>query len=215
MRIAWYRCRPRGQIEHSDTRRSARGQAAIEGSGASGRHVLRRVDRLVTEAALVGREDVAASPRERGRLAPAARADRAIAPEGRVVANGCGHEAHFREAHGTGEGQAGVTQRFAGALLEQSADGHAEFRGETLGRSAVRRQVGRSTGGAFGGALHRRRCGRRSLISASTARASVAATAMRLWTSRRHDIEPIEPTADHAAAKVGSAILGSAGTRAQ
>ena len=167
MRIAWYRCRPRGQIEHSDTRRSAKGQAAIEGSGASSRQalptptmetvgvhdldVLRRVDRLVTEAALVGAEDVAASPRERGRLAPATRADRAIAPEGRVVANGGGHEAHFREAHGTGEGQAGVTQRFAGALLEQSADDHAEFRGETLGRSAVRRQVGRSTGARLEG----------------------------------------------------------------
>jgi len=35
--------------------------------------VLRRVDRLIAEAALVGGEDVAASPRERGRLAPAAR----------------------------------------------------------------------------------------------------------------------------------------------
>src|SRR6266852_4988779 len=119
MRIAWYRCRPRGQIEHSDTRRSARGKATIDrrkrGSGLGralqrpesdalplpGRQalptpametvrvhdvdVLRRVDRLVAEAALVGGEDVAASPRERGRLAPAARADRAVAPEGRVV----------------------------------------------------------------------------------------------------------------------------------
>src|SRR6266850_5770472 len=175
--------------------------------------VLRRVDRLVAEAALVRDEDVAASPRERGRLAPAARADRGVAPEGRVVADGCGHETHFREAHGTGEGQAGVTQRFAGTLLEQSADGDGEFRGETLGGppSGVKLVEVR----AFGGAPHRRRCGRRSLISASTASASVAATAMRLWTARRHDIEPIEPTADHTAAKVGSAILGSAGTRAQ
>lgn len=167
MRIAWYRCRPRGQIEHSDTRRSARGRTAIEGGGASGRQalpaptvetvgvhdldVLRRVDRLIAEAALVGGEDVAATPRKRGRLAPAARADRAVAPEGRVVADSCGHETHFREADGTGEGQAGVTQGFAGALLEQSADGHGELRGETLGRSAVRRQVGRSTRCASGG----------------------------------------------------------------
>ena len=52
----------------------------------------------------------------------------------------------------------------------------------------------------------------RSLISASIASANVAAAAMRLRTSWRHDIEP---TADHTAAKVGSAILGSAGTRAQ
>jgi len=75
--------------------------------------VLRRVDRLVAEAALVGGEDVAASHASvvvwRRQLAQTA-----LSREGRVVADGCGHEAHFREAHGTGEGQAGVTQRFAG-----------------------------------------------------------------------------------------------------
>ena len=193
MRIEWYRCRPRGQIEHSDTRRSARGKTAIDrrkrGSGLGralqrpesdvlslpgrqalptptmetvGVHdvdVLRRVDRLVAEAALVGGEDVAASPRERGRLAPATRADRAVAPEGRVVGDGRGHETHFREAHGTGKGQAGVTQGFAGALLEQSADGHREFRGETVGRSAVRRQPGRSTNARVEGRLTERGAG--------------------------------------------------------
>lgn len=60
---------------------------------------------------------------ERQRLTPAARAGSRHPCERRDPADGGRHIAHLTEADGAGEGEAGVAQRLAWALLEQLTDG--------------------------------------------------------------------------------------------
>src|SRR5437867_6997155 len=96
---------------------------------------LPRVDRLAAVGALVD-HDTARSTRERGGLAPAARAGRGATTERRGRGDRGRDGVHFREAHRTGKGQAGVAQGFPGTLLEQSAHDARELRGKTLEPSA-------------------------------------------------------------------------------
>ena len=117
---------------------------AMEPVGVDDFDSLPGVDRLAAVGAFVD-ADTARSPRERGGLTPAARASLGAATERRGIGDRGRDEAHFREAHRTGEGQAGVAQGFPWALLEQSAHGGRELRAETLGQPAVQRQVGTTT----------------------------------------------------------------------
>ena len=115
----------------------------VESVGVDDLGGLRRVDPAAAVGAFVRGAGLIRSPGERGRLTPAARTRRGGPREWRFFADNGSDDAHLGKAHGAGEGQAGVTQGFPRALLEQSPDGDREFRDETLGGSASRGQARR------------------------------------------------------------------------